>query len=242
VISNVGAVDAENVKVRFFKNSSSDELLGEEAIWVPAGEVTTTYINCIIPDGLYRFLVVVDPENLIAESIEYNNDLSIVFLLDRTPPEARIYFDLDAAMIMVSAVDDLDKSVDILVIERAYGNKKFTTYTLIDDSRNSTELQIEISCHGQQIKAKIMSLKYNDEMVILPRNSFKVEFALGDDKIRMINQYLTIGDTEIHLVYNGAENKTRILMKGSQAVQDGLMLIVCHTYKGELVYELEEVR
>jgi hypothetical protein len=57
----------------------------------------------------------------------------------------------------------------------------------------------------------------------------------------MLNQHLTIGNTEVHLVYNGNKDQTRV-SNGAQEIQEGICLLVFRTNRGYLQYRIENMR
>jgi subtilase family serine protease len=159
LVTDMGLQDAGNVKVQFFNGPpSSDSLLGEQIIQLLSGESVASSIDCVLPDGLYTFHIVLDPDDLISESCEYNNELSVKYLLDRTPPEAEIFFDPTIEDLAVRGVDNLDLSVDIPVTEKVIKNRTVRTYVLTDDAENTTKLQLEVKHHKHEIKAEIIDM------------------------------------------------------------------------------------
>jgi hypothetical protein len=243
LVTNVGLVDAENVKVQFFNGlPSGGNLLGEEIIQVPPGESTATSIRFVLPDGLYTFYVVVDPDNLISESCEYNNELSIEYLLDRIPPEAEIFFDPGIEDLVVRGVDNLDSFVDISVTEKVIKNRIVRTYTLTDDAGNTTELQLEVKHHKHEIKAQIIDMKYNEKSVDIPQNSLKIEYVTENGEVKILNQFLTIGDSKVHLLYDRNKDQSKVIINGMQQIEEGLAIVVIRTNRGTLQYQIKNKR
>jgi hypothetical protein len=242
-VSNKGLLDAENVKVQFFNGSpSGTNVLGEKIIDVPFGEVVAPSIRCTLPDGLYTFYVVIDPDNSISESCEFNNECSIKYLLDCTPPEAELFFDPGSGDIVAKGVDNLDSSVDGCITETIIKNRNMRTYTFTDDAGNTTELQLEINHNRHEIKAEIIDIKYNGQSVALPQNSFKVEYVIKNGEVKMLNQYLIIKDTKVHLIYNQNRDQTQVIMNGTHKRENGLLLVVIRTDKGNLQYSIMGMR
>jgi hypothetical protein len=242
-VSNVGLMDAENVKIQFFNGPPSEnDLLGEKIIDVPSGELVTPSIRFALPDGLYAFYVVIDPDNSICESCEFNNELSLKYLLDRTPPEAEIFFNPEMENLVVRGIDNLDSSVDVSVIERVIKNKSIRTYTLTDGTGNTTELQLEIKQNRHEIMAEIVDMKYNGKPVALPQNSFRIEHVIKNSNIKMLNQYLIIGDSKMHLIYNQNKDQTKIIINGIQQIEEGHIVVVVKTNKGNLQHSIKNMR
>ncbi|MGC1122314.1 MAG: CARDB domain-containing protein [Candidatus Methanofastidiosia archaeon] len=243
LVSNMGLMDAENVKVQFWETSvHGDNLLGEQIMTVPSGDEIYTSILCALPDGLYTFLVTVDPDDLIYESCELNNRLSSQYLLDRTPPEAEVFFDPSSEDIMVKGVDNLDSLVDISMTEETTKNKSIRIYTLTDDAGNKTEVRLQVSRHGQEITSEVVDLKYNGQSVTVPENSLKIEYIIQGNEAKMLNQFLRFGDTDVHLIYQKEKDQTKIVVNGKQQVEDGVLLLVLKTWEGSFQYRVEEMR
>jgi hypothetical protein len=76
-------------------------------------------------------------------------------------------------------------------------------YTLTDDAGNTTELQLEIKQNNHEIKAEIIDIKYNGKSANIRNNSFKIEYIIEDEKVKILNQFLIIGNMKVHLIYNG---------------------------------------
>jgi hypothetical protein len=240
-VSNMGLLPADNAKIQFFTDSPSERiLLGEQIVSIPSGETTPSSIHCSLPDGFYTFLVSVDPDNLVDESSESNNESSIQYLLDRTPPEAELFFDVQSEDIKVRGVDNLS-SVEISIIEENTKSKSIRTYTLTDDTGNATELVIEIQHAGKEIKAEIVSLEYNNQPVSLPENQLKIEYLAEDNDIKKLNQFLLIEDIQIHLIYHRTKDYTQLVVAGKDETRQGAFIVILQTWKGTLQYSLEEV-
>jgi hypothetical protein len=235
-LSNVGLLNAESVLVKFFLGQPDENnLLGEQVVDVLSEEKAFPSITCSLPDGQYVFSAVVDPENSISESCESNNELSIEYLLDRTPPEAEIYFDLQKKDLTVMGVDNLDPSVDTTLEEKVIKGNLMRVYTFKDNVGNSTELSLIIKKGNHSIEAEIAEITYNDQTVPVPKNALHVEYVIKENSSKMLNQFLIIDKTEVHLIYNGEKDETTILGEGKE---EGVLLIVIKTVRGGIQYEL----
>ena len=242
-VSNKGLRDAKNVIIQFFNGPpSANDLLGEQIIDVPSGGSVAPSIRCALSEGVHTFHVVIDPNNSISESCEFNNELLIEYLLDRTPPEAELFFNPESEDLAVRGVDNLDSSVDVSVTEKVIKNKNIRTYTLTDDAGNTTELQCEIKRNNHEIKAEIIDMKYNGQSVALPQNSFKIEHVIKNGTIKMLNQYLIIGDSKVHLIYNQNKDQTKVITNGIQQIEKGLVFMVVRTNKGNLQHSIKNLR
>ncbi|MGC1120765.1 MAG: CARDB domain-containing protein, partial [Candidatus Methanofastidiosia archaeon] len=241
-VSNMGLLPANNVKTQFSADSPSGKaLLGEQTVSIPSGEAISVSIHCSLPDDFYTFYVSVDPDNLVYESSESNNESFIQYLLDRTPPEAELFFDIRSEDIRVRGVDNLRSSVEVSIVEESKKNRMIRTYTLTDDSGNSTELIIEIQHTGKEIKSEVTGLKYNNRPVSLPENQLKIEYLVEENDIKKLNQSLLIGDIHIHMIYHRTKDYTQVIVDGKEENKQGVFLVHLQTYKGSFHYALEKV-
>jgi hypothetical protein len=137
-------------------------------------------------------------------------------------------------------VDNLS-SVEISIIEESKKNRMIRTYTLIDDSGNSTELIIEIQHAGKEIKAEVTGLKYNNQPVSLPENQLKIEYLVEENDIKKLNQSLLIGDIQIHMIYHRTKDYTQFIVDGKEENKQGVFIVYLQTCKGAFHYTLEKV-
>ncbi|MBU7025265.1 MAG: hypothetical protein HXS40_13975 [Theionarchaea archaeon] len=241
-VSNMGLLPADNVKIQFFEGSPSGKaLLGEQIVSIPSGEIIPVSIHCSLPDDFYTFYVSVDPDNLIDESSESNNESFIQYLLDRTPPEAELFFDIHSEDIKVRGVDNLSSSVEVSIVEESKKNRMIRTYTFADDTGNATELIIEIQHAGKEIKAEVTSLKYNNQPVSLQENQLKIEYLVEENDIKKLNQSLLIGDIQIHMIYHRTKDYTQFIVDGKEENKQGIFIVHLQTCKGSFHYTLEKV-
>ncbi|MGC1122059.1 MAG: CARDB domain-containing protein [Candidatus Methanofastidiosia archaeon] len=242
-VSNMGLIDAAMVTIYFYCGLPCEgNLLGEQLVTVPSGKTTFVSLGCSLPEGFYTFSAVVDPTNDIPESCEFNNELQISYLLDHTPPECEIFFDPESQNLTIRGIDNLDSAVDISVMESEQKGKKIQVYTLIDDTKNATEITLEIIHNNHPLESEITGLKYNGEPATLPSNSLKIEYVVENNSIKILNQYLTIEKSKVHLIYNGNKDETRVIMNGKSVEKEGCLVLVVRTDKGNLLSSIENVR
>ncbi|MGC1122571.1 MAG: CARDB domain-containing protein [Candidatus Methanofastidiosia archaeon] len=236
VVSNMGLVDAAMVTIYFYCGlPCGGKLLGEQLVAVPSGETAFVSLGCSLSEGFYTFSVIVDPANVIPESCEFNNELKITYLLDHTPPECEISFDPKSQNLVIKGIDNLDCAVDLCIIESKQKGKAIQVYTLIDDTKNTTEITFEITQNNHHFESEITGLKYNGEPAALPSNSLKIEYIVENNSIKILNQYLTIEKSKVHLIYNGNKDETRVIMNGTSVEEEGCLLLVIRTDRGDLL-------
>lgn len=85
-------------------------------------------------------------------------------------------------------------------------------------------------------------MKYNGQLAAIPQNSFKIEYVIKNGEVKMLNQYLIIGDTKVHLIYNGNRDQTQVIMNGTHKIEKGLLLVVVRTNKGNLQHSIMDMR
>jgi hypothetical protein len=162
--------------------------------------------------------------------------------MDKTFLQKHERFRSDGEDRAMKCVDNLYSSINVFVIKNVIRNKNIHTYTLTDDAGNTTELQLEINHNNHEIKAEFINLRYNSYTVALPQNSFKIEYIIENDRIKMLNQFLIIGDTKVHLIYNGNKDQTKVVVNGTQTVEEGLALMMVRTSQGSLNYRIKNMR
>ncbi|MEA1993054.1 MAG: CARDB domain-containing protein [Euryarchaeota archaeon] len=112
--SNLGLLDVNNVKVQFYNGKpENNNLIGEKTITLASEETKNINVPWNVEDGIYNVYAVIDPENAVSESAEYNNKTFKQFTIDRRPPEANIKFNTETQDIEVIGVDNIDENVDV---------------------------------------------------------------------------------------------------------------------------------
>ena len=101
---------------------------------------------------------------------------------------------------------------------------------------------MEINRNNHEIKAEIIDMKYNGKPSTLPQNSFKIEHIIKNSNIKMLNQYLIIGDSKVHLIYNQSKGQTKVIINGIHEMEKGLVYVVVRTNKGNLQYSIKDMR
>ncbi|MEA1993592.1 MAG: CARDB domain-containing protein, partial [Euryarchaeota archaeon] len=139
--SNLGLLDVDNVKVQFYNGKPDNNLIGEKIISLASEETKNVSVPWTAEDGIYNIYAVIDPDNTITESAEYNNTTFKQFTIDRTPPEANIKFNTETQDIEVIGIDDFDKDVEVSYEECT---EKLADEDDDEDEDNTFEDEIEI--------------------------------------------------------------------------------------------------
>lgn len=241
---NTGSALAENVMIHVYRDSiSAGNLLGKEAVEISPGDTVSAFISCDLPEsllcnlpeGLHTFLAVLDPDNLIEEFNESNNQVSTSFLVDRTPPEVEFFIDPVILYPTVRGIDNFDFSVYVMYRPDIVEN--VLTCTLFDDCGNTLELQLEILDNGEVVTGTIMSMKYSGRSVALPQNKFLIGYITEDGKKKLTNQFFSVENRSVELTYDEEENVTTIVEDGDKRVEEGMFVVVITTNKGEILFE-----
>lgn len=154
--------------------------------------------------------------------------------IDKTPPEAVMYFDTTSRTLKVEGTD----TVSVVVVTR--DNKNFLVQ---DDAGNTLKLLFDtLKQDGQQIKAELQSLQYNGSLVRLPRTEIAYEFSWykKTQKIRELIQKIDVkGEFRIEAQYNGRQNITKLEIEKpkvrKQKIElEGLVIIRLVTHGGAL--------
>ncbi|MCL5291375.1 MAG: Ig-like domain-containing protein [Actinobacteria bacterium] len=180
--------------------------------------------------------------------------------IDKTAPEAGIYFDPEIKDLAVVGFDNLGGTVRADYIEKDLKGKpneddhdngeddedesggwKLRVYTLTDEAGNTLTLSVKVKREGQELKAGISSLTYNGaQESIAQENELKFEWSVNEDgSIKMLNQKVEFEDKlEVKARYDRKKNITPIKIedKGGEKkiTRPGLALIRIVTSHGDL--------
>lgn len=121
------------------------------------------------------------------------------------------------------------------------------TYKVLDLAGNVLLLVERVEKEGHQIKARVLTLQYNNGAVLtLPRNRKKLEWALEKDgTLKALEQKLEVRTQEerqrLEAKFSLRENETAIRQKDPEpefrVVRPGLVLLRMATHQGNLVLE-----
>ncbi|MBI3604658.1 MAG: Ig-like domain repeat protein [Nitrospirae bacterium] len=189
-----------------------------------------------------------------------------VVKIDKTPPEAFFQFDPATRDIQLFGKDSLSgvnpgpiiPTVVVLTTPHVEKNdekssspedmegKESRTYRVTDLAGNSLVLVAEIRRDGHEIKAKIISLQYNNGPVqILPPNQENFEWEMEAGSLKELEQKISLGQRpnlqEVEAHFEGEKNQTIIVREKpspeTKVVKPGLVLLRLVTDKGTLLIE-----
>jgi hypothetical protein len=131
---------------------------------------------------------------------------TLVFMIDKTAPEASIKFDMDKKDLNFSGTDNTSGQADIIVADND------DTITLTDQAGNVTLMKLKDKNRKKGMSAEIKSLSYNGKQADISKNkmafSWKTESGKDKDDNRKENEK---GDRN--------EDKNKKLIVLSQSVQ-----------------------
>jgi len=263
--SNLGLLDAENIKVQFYNGKpENNNLIGEQTISLASEETKNVSVSWITEDGIYNIYAVIDPDNTMEETSEYNNTIFKTFTIDRTPPEANIKFNTETEDIEVIGVDNIDEDVDVSYEEytekftgedeteddldeffedmetefKKRGFRTYRIYTLEDDSGNTLKMKMLYLKLRKVIYTKVVELNYNGELKTPQKNSFSIVSIYWRGELKNLVQHLRIDREFVNVVYNARRDESIITTKGGIERREGVMLVVMKTKEGNLSYIL----
>jgi len=190
-----------------------------------------------------------------ADDLAGNNASMIVnFVIDRTPPEAAISFNISSKDIKVYSNENRseinytvlpqkkDRDDDKKSDDEIENGWELRQYTLKDLAGNLFELGLKHKKEGKEVKVKVISMQYNGGTIIdAAKNEMQVEYAFGkssslkefEQKIEVKKQF----DAEAK--YSFRENKTEIKVKveGQKELKEtraGIVIFGIMTERGSL--------
>jgi hypothetical protein len=159
------------------------------------------------------------------------------FKIDKTPPEAKIYFDKDNKTLKIEGVDNLSST------QVTQGSPLFT---IQDEAGHTLKLVFEeIEQKNKKINAELQSLKYNSDPIIqVAETELEFKWVLNQDRsIKRLMQQIEVEDQfEIRAEFNGRKNETEIKVKtkGKKETKQtlpGLVIVKLNTKAGDLDFE-----
>ncbi|MBI2034067.1 MAG: hypothetical protein HYT13_03150 [Candidatus Liptonbacteria bacterium] len=162
----------------------------------------------------------------------------LIVKLDKTPPEAEIFFDLASQDLKVYGIDNLTPT------QTAQNGK---TFVIQDEAGHTLTLIFdELEKHGGEIKAELESLQYDDNsQVQIPETEFKFEWSLLGQAIKELRQQVQVANQfDAKAKYNHRNSETTIKIKelGSNKTDQklpGLVLVKLITSSGSFTLKLD---
>jgi pimeloyl-ACP methyl ester carboxylesterase len=158
--------------------------------------------------------------------------------IDKTSPEAEIFFDTVLRTLKIMGVDNLS---DTQVSQSG------KVLTVSDEAGHTLKLTFEkFKQHRKELKADLETLQYDDNPPIkLPETELRYKWSLNKDQtIKELEQNITVaGEFKISAKYSGQKDVTKLMIKKSgdkkPTVQtaSGLVIVKLTTELGELDFE-----
>jgi len=189
----------------------------------------------------------------------------IMIKIDKTAPEARIYFDKDKLTLKVEGIDNLTKNPKVSIIkinkeedkddkkeekhERKHHkqtNKQNIIYKIEDEAGNIASLSFKkLKQERKEIKTALKSIKYNDKLIKFPKNEIEYKWSLNkkNDTIKTLKQKLKV-KKEFTINARYTNKITRLGIKEQKGKREKLILkemiiVKLKTNKGKLTYEFK---
>lgn len=181
---------------------------------------------------------------ILYESEDYIGNIetqqSQIIKIDKTNPEAKIYFDTSINELKVTGTDNLGTPT---VVE-----SPADFYTITDDSGRTANLEIDgvitfsptsstYTFHGE-----VVELKYNGASSVLPENSLTYSWKSIAGATNLLEQDIYVANSfRITATYNSVTNRTDVVIQNSAGTTTdfvaGLAIVSLETNNGILEYE-----
>jgi hypothetical protein len=155
------------------------------------------------------------------------------FFIDKTSPEAEMYFDALGKDLIILGKDNLSSVGKVKVEQLEDGT------VLVDEAGNTLEIKFAEKNRKRALKANVIELIYNKHLIGVDKNRLKVEWTADKfGNIKKLWQYLeSKKDFRVRAVYDGKQ--TKIISKdfGEKRVEEvvpGLNILRFWTDKGEM--------
>lgn len=170
--------------------------------------------------------------------------------VDKTPPEARIWFDEAANGIIVGGTDNMDDDVQVFgdLVDSHAGTEPFV-YELTDDAGNCMRIRFErttLEADGEDRSSsvRVLEIRYDDGESIAPvSNSYKAKFVLDKKtgELKHLTCKICVGNVAITSKYNGQRDETTITLKDGGKKEEkvtlpGPVVVELVTHDGNLNY------
>jgi hypothetical protein len=154
---------------------------------------------------------------------------SLAIKIDKTPPEAKIYFDRDNQSLKVEGTDNMS-------LPTVAGQDKI--FIISDEAGHTLKLFFgALKQSGKEIKAELKSVQYDGGAIINAVATLNYQWSLNkDDSIKELEQKIDIGKEKIQAKYNYNKNETKIRDKPNIAMS-GLIIIKLTIKSGSLEFE-----
>ncbi len=156
---------------------------------------------------------------------------SLAIKIDKTSPEAEIYFDKDNKNLKIEGVDNLSTPTVV---------GQGQTHILSDEAGHTLKLFFdELKQSGKEIKARLTEIQYDGGTIIKKSAILNYQWSLNKDgTIKELEQKIDIGKEKIQVKYNFNKNETNI-KNGQDVILPGIIIVKLTTKSGilSLTYE-----
>ena len=211
------------------------------------GATWNEYINSFIISEQGIHTVLYSSEDF-AGNIEETKTQTIK--IDKTPPEAEIYFDVESEELAVAGVDNLTKLPTVAKESECAGKKcklKKYIYIIEDGAGHTLKLYFSDFSHKRKVIAHLEKLQYNENRPI--KSNAQIHYTWAINKKSQAIIFLSQSITNPHnfwikALYQQKKDKTTLFIKDKEISKkkikqtlDGLMIIKFFTQSGKLQYE-----
>ncbi len=247
------------VKIKLLGQDNKDGVGLEYTLYTLNGTDWFEYTNPLVFENEGDYQIVYQSYDK-AENQEQKQTLN--FHIDKTPPEAKIYFDNQKKDLTVIGMDTNQTTVTSEIInydkndedkkekEDDHSDNKLSKkiYKITDQAGNTLEIGVknfdkDKEKDSQNYSLRIYYLKYNDQKPIyLPKNQYLVKFEDKQKKqIKLLQEFSLKDKVKIRIRYNAKLNKSEIYIDNGEKeklkeTRNGLVTLFLTTNKGSLEY------
>ncbi len=167
----------------------------------------------------------------------------IIIKIDKTAPEAKIYFDKENQDLKVEGIDDLTENPIISIFE-IDEDKRGVVYKIEDEAGNITELTFKKEKQKKkEIEAELESVRYNNILREFPDNKIKYEWSLEKDGgiIIKLEQEIEVKDSfKIEAKYEDGVTEIEIKEKHKKEEEfkiNGTVILYLEMKNGDILYK-----
>ncbi len=165
-----------------------------------------------------------------------------IIKIDKTPPEAKIYIDLNTRGLLVEWIDTHDTQVSSMI--RGTNKKdEELQYLISDEAGNSLLLNIREWDTIRKDRFSIYSLTYNSEAPIYSeKNRYEVSYGTDEKELYLQKQKFELpGNVKITIDYNKKKNQSSVMTqerrtRSTRQVLKGRIFLKLVTNSGKVEY------
>ncbi|MBF8295565.1 MAG: Bacterial surface protein [Bacteroidetes bacterium] len=231
--------------------ASDPALTGILSGFIPSDNVTATYSRTpgeTVAGSPYTISATLSPVDVLGNyNITYNTGR--FFIIDMTPPELLVRFDVqtkDIVVLELGTLAPVEPQPQTTNPGKKQKNREDRTYRLTSPNGTWIEIVVEVKNEGHSCQAEIQSIEYSNAAKITPPdNELKVEWATNKlDALKELQQKVELKHgLQVKAKYDAKKDITKISIhqdgqkKEKNLTSPGVALIGMATDQGALRYD-----